>query len=293
MDSIDGMHKKGALVQEFRSFFNGLRMLSEDWKIILVGLLSGAAIAALCWWGLDLPDGGKAWKAPVFVSLGACLGVLFSLLVVMFATWVTMVLEGSVTVAGRSRWYGMLKRAVDLLSASVLALLLLLPMVVIALLVRVSSAGPALYWSERIGTGNRVFRMPKFRSMRTDTPPMATHLMTDPGQYLTAFGRFLRRTSLDELPQLWCILNGEMSFVGPRPALFNQEDLISLRTELGVDKLVPGLTGWAQVNGRDELPIDEKVRLDAEYLERRSIAFDLAILWLTFLNVVSRKGISH
>jgi O-antigen biosynthesis protein WbqP len=166
-------------------------------------------------------------------------------------------------------------------------------MALLLLLVRATSRGPALYWSERIGRNNRIFHMPKFRSMRTDTPPMATHLMTDPDRFLTPIGKFLRKTSLDELPQLWCILKGEMSFVGPRPALFNQEDLIALRTASGVDAIVPGLTGWAQVNGRDELPIPEKVRLDREYLERRSIAFDLAILWLTAVNVLSRKGVSH
>ncbi|WP_376739872.1 sugar transferase [Chlorobium phaeovibrioides] len=187
----------------------------------------------------------------------------------------------------------MLKRTGDVLMSGVLCAAIFLPIMIIGLLVRLTSPGPALYWSDRVGKGNRIFRMPKFRSMRTDTPPMATHLMTDPDRFLTPIGRFLRKTSLDELPQLWCILKGEMSFVGPRPALFNQEDLIALRTKHGVDSLVPGLTGWAQVNGRDELPIPQKVALDEEYLHRRSFRFDLAIVWLTIVNVLSRKGITH
>ncbi|WP_369690394.1 sugar transferase [Pelodictyon luteolum] len=186
-----------------------------------------------------------------------------------------------------------MKRTADSMLAGALSILLLFPLAVIAVLVRSTSSGPALYWSDRIGRNGRIFRMPKFRSMRTDTPPMATHLMTDPDRFLTPIGRFLRKTSLDELPQLWCILKGEMSFVGPRPALFNQEDLIALRTKRGVDSLVPGLTGWAQVNGRDELPIPQKVALDEEYLHRRSFRFDLAIVWLTIVNVLSRKGITH
>jgi O-antigen biosynthesis protein WbqP len=159
--------------------------------------------------------------------------------------------------------------------------------------VKLSSPGPVLYWSDRVGRRNRIFRMPKFRSMRVDTPAVATHLLANPGAYLTPIGSFLRKSSLDELPQLWSILKGDMSFVGPRPALFNQDDLVALRTACGVHELAPGLTGWAQVNGRDELPIPEKVRLDAEYMQRRSFAFDLRILWLTFVKVLRREGVSH
>jgi len=162
-----------------------------------------------------------------------------------------------------------------------------------ALLVKLSSNGPVLYWSDRVGRNNILFKMPKFRSMRVDTPAVATHLLTNPGHYLTPIGKLLRKTSIDELPQLWSILVGDMSFVGPRPALFNQDDLIALRTKKGVEQLVPGLTGWAQVNGRDELPILAKVALDVEYLERRSLAFDLRILWLTFVKVIMRDGVSH
>lgn len=185
------------------------------------------------------------------------------------------------------------KRLFDLLLAGVAALVLILPIGVVALLVRLTSPGPALYWSDRVGRHNRIFRMPKFRSMRVGTPAVATHLLSDPEAYLTPIGSFLRKSSLDELPQLWSILKGDMSFVGPRPALFNQDDLIALRTECGVHELVPGLTGWAQVNGRDELPIPEKVKLDAEYLRRRSLAFDIYILWLTFVKVIKRDGVSH
>jgi len=164
---------------------------------------------------------------------------------------------------------------------------------VVAVLVRLTSPGPALYWSDRVGRGNRIFRMPKFRSMRVGTPAVATHLLADARSHLTPIGSFLRKSSLDELPQLWSILVGDMSFVGPRPALFNQDDLISLRTQVGVDALVPGLTGWAQVNGRDELPIPEKVKLDAQYLQRQSLGFDIRILWLTFVKVLRRDGVSH
>ena len=174
-----------------------------------------------------------------------------------------------------------------------LGLILLTPIMIVALCVRLTSVGPIFYWSERVGRHNRLFRMPKFRSMRTDTPAVATHLLTNPDQYLTPIGSFLRRSSLDELPQIWSILRGEMSFVGPRPALFNQEDLITLRTQYGLHVLMPGLTGWAQINGRDELPIPEKVRLDMEYLQRRSIWFDLRILWLTAVKVLRRDGVSH
>jgi O-antigen biosynthesis protein WbqP len=161
------------------------------------------------------------------------------------------------------------------------------------LAVRCTSTGPALYWSDRVGRNNRIFKMPKFRSMRVDAPVVATHLLDNPSAYLTPIGSFLRKSSLDELPQLWSILRGHMSFVGPRPALFNQDDLIALRTSAGVHALLPGLTGWAQVNGRDELEIPLKVQLDAEYLQRRSLGLDLWILWLTFLRVLRRDGVAH
>lgn len=186
-----------------------------------------------------------------------------------------------------------MKRLLDFLLAAFLASLLALPVLAIALAVRFSSPGPALYWSDRVGRNNRVFRMPKFRSMRVDTPAVATHLLADPDAYLTPIGSFLRKTSLDELPQLWSILKGDMSFVGPRPALFNQDDLVALRTQHGVHELVPGLTGWAQVNGRDELPIPQKVAYDAEYLQRQSFRFDMHILWMTFVKVLQRDGVSH
>jgi len=186
-----------------------------------------------------------------------------------------------------------MKRLVDLAVALVAAVFLALPIVMTALAVRLTSPGPALYWSDRVGRHNRIFKMPKFRSMRIDTPAVATHLLQNPEQWLTPIGSLLRKSSLDELPQLWSILKGDMSFVGPRPALFNQDDLIALRTEKGVHELVPGLTGWAQVNGRDELPIPQKVALDAEYLERRSLLFDMKILWLTALKVLARDGVSH
>ena len=166
-------------------------------------------------------------------------------------------------------------------------------MLLVALLVRITSKGPALFWSSRVGQYNTVFMMPKFRTMLLDTPAVATHLMPNPEMFLSPIGRLLRRTSLDELPQLFSILKGEMSFVGPRPALFNQDDLIALRTEKGLDQLVPGLTGWAQVNGRDELPIQDKVALDVEYMEKRSSWFDIKILWMTLLQVVRKDGISH
>jgi O-antigen biosynthesis protein WbqP len=185
------------------------------------------------------------------------------------------------------------KRLFDLLLAISAGLVLAVPLMLVAILVRLTSAGPALYWSERVGRGNRIFRMPKFRSMRVGTPAVATHLLSDPAAHLTPIGSFLRKSSLDELPQLWSILSGDMSFVGPRPALFNQTDLIELRTRLGVHELVPGLTGWAQVNGRDELPIPDKVALDAEYLRMRSIWFDLRILWMTALKVLRRDGVTH
>jgi O-antigen biosynthesis protein WbqP len=158
---------------------------------------------------------------------------------------------------------------------------------------RLTLPGPALYWSDRVGRGNQIFRMPKFRSMRVGTPTVATHLLTNATSHLTPIGGFLRKSSLDELPQLWSILVGDMSFVGPRPALFNQHDLIELRTAQGVHELTPGLTGWAQVNGRDELPIPDKVALDAAYLRRQSLGFDLRILWMTFVKVLRRDGVSH
>ena len=186
-----------------------------------------------------------------------------------------------------------MKRFIDLVLSLCAGLFFLFPLALIALAVRLTSKGPALYWSDRVGKNNRIFRMPKFRSMRTDTPAVATHLLGDASNWLTPIGSFLRKSSLDELPQLWSILVGDMSFVGPRPALFNQHDLIALRTKLGVHTLTPGLTGWAQVNGRDELPIPEKVTLDAEYAARRSFLFDVYILWLTFLKVIQRDGVSH
>ncbi|TCD46867.1 sugar transferase [Chlorobium sp. N1] len=186
-----------------------------------------------------------------------------------------------------------MKRFFDAVIALAAGLFLFLPIVSIAVLIRLTSPGPALYWSDRVGRGNRIFRMPKFRSMRLDAPVLATHLLGDPAAYLTPVGKVLRKTSLDELPQLWSILKGDMSFVGPRPALFNQDDLVALRTERGVHELVPGLTGWAQVNGRDDLPIPEKVAYDVEYLNRRSLLFDFSIIWLTLVNVLSSRGISH
>ena len=167
------------------------------------------------------------------------------------------------------------------------------PLVVVALAVKMTSRGPVIYWSDRIGRDNRIFRMPKFRTMRVGTPAVATHELRNPALYLTPIGSFLRKTSLDELPQLWSILNGDMSFVGPRPALFNQSDLIELRAQHGVQTLRPGLTGWAQINGRDEIPIQTKVAFDTEYLGRQSFGFDLRILWLTFVKVILRDNISH
>jgi O-antigen biosynthesis protein WbqP len=186
-----------------------------------------------------------------------------------------------------------LKRFFDVLLGILTATVFLVPLVFVALLVRLTSTGPILYWSDRVGRDNMIFKMPKFRSMRVGTPAVATHLLSNPDAHLTPIGSFLRKSSLDELPQLWSILAGDMSFVGPRPALFNQHDLIELRTQKGVHKLVPGLTGWAQVNGRDELPITQKVALDAEYLEQQGFWFDIQILWLTFLKVLQGDGVSH
>ena len=186
-----------------------------------------------------------------------------------------------------------MKRVFDLLSALAAAVVLAVPVLLVAVLVRLTSPGPALYWSDRVGRRNQIFKMPKFRSMRVGTPAVATHLLADPKAHLTPIGSFLRKSSLDELPQLWSILVGDMSFVGPRPALFNQDDLIALRTQYGVHELVPGLTGWAQVNGRDELPIPDKVKLDVEYLQRQSLWLDIRILWLTFVKVLQRDGVTH
>jgi O-antigen biosynthesis protein WbqP len=186
-----------------------------------------------------------------------------------------------------------MKRVFDITLAAVAAILLLIPAVVIALLVRLTSKGPVLYWSDRVGVNNQIFRMPKFRTMRLGAPAVATHLLPNPRAYLTPMGGFLRKTSLDELPQLWSIVCGDMSFVGPRPALFNQHDLVGLRTEHGVHALMPGLTGWAQINGRDELPIPDKVRLEVEYLRRRSFWFDLHILWRTLVKVTTGEGVTH
>ena len=186
-----------------------------------------------------------------------------------------------------------MKRLLDVMIALCAILVLGLPFIIIALLVRFTSPGPIFYWSDRVGRANRIFKMPKFRSMRIDTPEVATHLLTDAAHWLTPIGAFLRKSSLDELPQLWSILKGDMSFIGPRPALFNQDDLINLRTDKGVHVLTPGLTGWAQVNGRDELSISQKVALDVEYLHRQSLLFDMKILWLTVLKVVARDGVTH
>ena len=186
-----------------------------------------------------------------------------------------------------------MKRLFDIFFAICAVIVLSMPIILVAILVRLTSKGPALYWSDRVGRGNALFRMPKFRTMRVGAPAVATHLLRDPQSHLTPIGSILRKSSLDELPQLWSILRGEMSFVGPRPALFNQDDLIALRVQYGVNELVPGLTGWAQVNGRDELPIAEKVKLDIEYMQRRSFWFDLWVLWLTFVKVLRREGVSH
>ena len=186
-----------------------------------------------------------------------------------------------------------MKRVFDLLAGFSALLVLGVPFIFLALLVAVTSRGPVLYWSDRVGQHNRIFRMPKLRTMKTGTPAVATHLLNNPQAHLTPVGGLLRRTSLDELPQLWSILMGDMSWVGPRPALFNQADLVEMRTQAGVHQLVPGLTGWAQVNGRDEISLVDKVRLDTEYLQRQSFVFDLHILWLTALKVLRREGVTH
>jgi len=186
-----------------------------------------------------------------------------------------------------------LKRLFDLTAAIAALFILAFPILLVALAVRVSSPGPVVYWSDRVGRDNNMFRMPKFRTMRVGAPEFPTHLMRDPERWVTPIGSFLRRSSMDELPQLWSILRGEMSFVGPRPVLCSEQDLISLRTSLGLHRLTPGLTGWAQINGRDELTTPEKLRLDAEYLRRRSFWFDLAILFATIGKVITREGVSH
>jgi O-antigen biosynthesis protein WbqP len=186
-----------------------------------------------------------------------------------------------------------MKRIFDTALATVFLLIFSFPMFIIAILVKITSKGPVLYWSDRVGINNRIFRMPKFRTMRIDTPAVATHLMKNPEAYLTSIGSFLRKFSLDELPQLYSILKGDISFVGPRPALYNQDDLIELRTGKGIHKLIPGITGWAQVNGRDELPIPIKVEFDEYYLKNRSFFFDFKILWMTFIQVVRGEGVTH
>jgi len=186
-----------------------------------------------------------------------------------------------------------MKRFFDLCLALFAFAILFLPILIVALMVRITSAGPVIYWSDRVGRDNRIFKMPKFRTMRVDTPAVATHLLGNPDRFLTPVGSFLRKSSLDELPQLWSIVHGDMSFVGPRPALFNQDDLVELRTQAGVHKLVPGLTGWAQINGRDELPIPDKVKLDVEYMQQQSFFMDIKIIFLTFVKVLRREGIQH
>lgn len=186
-----------------------------------------------------------------------------------------------------------IKRIFDITCSLSALLFLALPMLLIAILVRLTSPGPVLYWSDRVGRNNVIFKMPKFRTMRTDTPAVATHLLGDPDRWLTPIGKFLRKSSLDELPQLFSIFNGDMSIVGPRPALFNQQDLIALRTQKGVHQLTPGLTGWAQINGRDELPIPVKVEFDEHYLNNRSFALDMRIIFLTFVKVVKSEGVTH
>lgn len=185
------------------------------------------------------------------------------------------------------------KRMLDLIICIPTLLIVIIPMILIGLIIRINSSGPAIYWSDRIGYKNQIFSMPKFRSMHINTPTVPTDLLQNPSQYITSVGKFLRESSLDELPQLWSILKGDMSFVGPRPALFNQKDLINLRTEKGIDILTPGLTGWAQVNGRDNISLEKKIELDQEYLEKKSISFDMYVIWLTILKVLSKDGVSH
>ena len=186
-----------------------------------------------------------------------------------------------------------MKRVFDFMCSLTALSILILPLLIIAFLVRLNSKGSVLYWSDRVGQYNKIFKMPKLRTMRTDTPEIATHLMSNPEVYLTSIGKFLRKSSLDELPQLWSVLKGDMSFVGPRPALFNQDDLIALRTERGIHQLIPGITGWAQINGRDDIPISVKVEFDEYYLKNQSFLFDMKILWMTFLKVIKREGVRH
>jgi O-antigen biosynthesis protein WbqP len=186
-----------------------------------------------------------------------------------------------------------MKRILDVLLGILLLCFLSIPMILIALIVKLTSKGPVLYWSDRVGINNTIFRMPKFRTMRPDTPEMATHLMKNPDRYLTSVGSFLRKFSLDELPQLWSILKGDMSFIGPRPALHNQDDLVNLRTIKGIHKLIPGITGWAQVNGRDDIPIPLKVEYDAYYMKNKSMLLELKIIWWTIVNVLRKRGIKH
>lgn len=189
--------------------------------------------------------------------------------------------------------YKIMKRVLEVAYACAIALILCMPMLIIAMLVKVTSKGPVLHWSERVGENNKIFKMPKFRTMHVDAPAVPTHLLENPLQYLTSFGRFLRKFSLDELPQLWSVLKGDMSFVGPRPALYNQDDLIELRTIKGLHKLMPGITGWAQVNGRDNLTIIKKVKYDKYYMDHRSCIFDLKIIFLTIGKVIKTDGVSH
>jgi len=190
-------------------------------------------------------------------------------------------------------FYTIIKRSLDLFAAVSLLLVLIVPMIIIALLVKATSEGPFLFWSDRVGADNKIFKMPKFRSMRINTPVVATHLLSKPEEYQTPIGPFLRKLSLDELPQLWSVLRGSMSFVGPRPALHNQDDLVELRTKAGIHKLIPGVTGWAQVNGRDELSIPVKVKYDEYYLKNRSFILDLKIIFITILKVLGKQGVSH
>jgi O-antigen biosynthesis protein WbqP len=219
--------------------------------------------------------------------------VWYSAVVIIFKTLIAIYLIAARAVFQWACALFNVKRLFDFGLALTLLALLALPLCLIAIAIKLSSRGPVLYWSERVGRHNHHFGMPKFRSMRIGTPALATHLLPNPDQYLTPMGSFLRRTSLDEVPQLWSILAGHMSFVGPRPALYNQDDLIALRTQHGVDALVPGLTGWAQINGRDELSITDKVRFDEEYLRRQSLRLDMLILWRTFTQVWRREGIAH
>ncbi|MCX5848964.1 MAG: sugar transferase [Deltaproteobacteria bacterium] len=186
-----------------------------------------------------------------------------------------------------------MKRIFDFIFALLLLVILFMPMLIVAIAIKLSSPGPVIYWSDRVGMDNKIFRMPKFRTMRIDTPAVATHLLKDPDVFLTPIGKFMRKTSLDELPQFWSVLTGDMSFVGPRPALFNQEDLIALRTKKGIHQLTPGITGWAQINGRDDIPIPVKVDYDEYYMKNQSFFFDLKILWNTFFKVIKKKGVAH